>query len=207
MFRAGKFPRINRSIYTSTNRLTQQTAAGRDSRPSSGQYDDHDTIASTSKKEDTKKNETSQNRAGSSKRKKNKKKKSKASNSETVDDGFDESACGATAWTAKNEFHSTEENGSTINVRESHKASSGYEEISEEKEKSSVADAFSGLVKEKADVAKTLDVTTCEVSEFTDDHYTGKTTDGNRDKEPNSESVSVVEDDTFSTLSDPSALK
>lgn len=206
MFRASKFARINPSIYTSTNRLTQQTVTGRVSRPSSGQNDHPDTIASTSKKEDTKKNETSQNRAGSSKRKKNKKKKSKASNSETVDDGFDESAGGATAWTAKNEFHSTEENGSTINVRESHKSSSHYEETSEEKEKSSAADAFSGLVKEKADVPKTLNVTTREVSEFTDDHYTGKTTDGNRDK-PNSQYVSVVEDDTFSTLSDPSALK
>ena len=202
-----KFAKVHRSTYTSTNRLTQPTAAGRDSGPSSEtQYDDPDTIASTSKRDETKKNETSQNRASSSKRNKNRKKKSKVSNSETVEDGFDESACGATTWTAKNEFHSTEENGSTINVRESHKASSRYEETSEEKEKSSAEDAFSGLVKEKADVAKTLDVTTREVSEFTDDHYTGKTTDGNRDKQ-NSESVSVVEDDTFSTLSDPSALK
>lgn len=198
-----KFAKIHRSTYTSTNRLTQQTAAGRDSRPSSQtQYDDPDSIgpiASTSKKDETKKNETSQNRAGSSKRKKDKKKKSK---------GFDESACGATTW---NEFHSNEENGSTINVRESHKASSLYKETSKEKEKSTAAaDDFSRLVKEKkADIAKTLellDVTTREVSESTDDHYTGKTTDGNRDK-PNSESVSVVEDDTFSTLSDPSALK
>lgn len=201
-----KFAKIHRSAYTSTNRLTQQTAAGRDSRPSSEtQYDDPDTIASTSKKDETKKNETSQNRAGSSKRKRDKKKKSKPSNSETVDIGFDESACGATAW---NQVHSNEENGSTIYVPESHKASSRYKETSKEKEKSTAAaDDFSRLVKQKkADVAKTSDVTTREVSESTDDHYTGKTTDGNRDK-PNSESVSVVEADTFSTLSDPSALK
>ena len=163
-------------------------------------------MSSNSKKEETKKNETPQNSSGSSKRKKKRKKKNKASNSETGEIGFDESTCGATTWTANDEFCSSEENGSPIDVRKSHKASSRYEETSGEKEKSPAADALSGLVKEKAAVAKTLDVTTREVSESTDDHYIAKTTDGKRDK-PYSESVSVLEGDAFSTLSDPSALK
>ena len=159
-----------------------------------------------SKKEETEENETPQNSSVSSKRKKKKKKKNKASNSETAEIGFDESTCGATTWTANDEFCFTDESGSPIDVQKSHKASSRYEETSGEKEKCPTADALSGLVKEKADVAKTLDVTTREVSESTDDHYIAKTIDGKRDK-PNSESVSVLEGDTFSTLSDPSALK
>ena len=195
----------HQTTYTSTNRRTQQTASGRDRRPSSEtQYDYPDTIASTSKKDEKKKNETPQNSSGS--RKKGKKKNSKASNSERVDVGFDESTCDATTWTANDEFCSSEENGSPIDVQKLHKASFRYEETSGEKEKSPAADALSGLVKEKAAVAKTLDVTTREVSESTDYHYIAKTTDGKRDK-PNSESVSVLEGDTLTTLSDPSAIK
>ena len=200
-----KFAREDQTTYTSTNRRTQQTASRRDRRPSSEtQYDYPDTIASINEKDEKEKNETPQNSSGS--RKKSKKKNSKASNSERVDIGFDESAGDATTWTANDEFCFTEENGSPIDVQKSHKASSRYEETSGEKEKCPTADALSGLVKEKADVAKTLDVTTREVSESTDDHYIAKTIDGKRDK-PNSESVSVLEGDTFSTLSDPSALK